>query len=47
MNTSTQLDLVQRLWDELEITKLLEEHIPLDRRYLVDRLLRLIFPPET
>jgi hypothetical protein len=46
MNISTQLDLVQSLWDQIEITQLLEKHVPLDRRYLVDQLLRLIFPPE-
>ena len=29
------------LWTELDITRLLEEHIPLHRRYLVDRLHRI------
>jgi hypothetical protein len=29
------------LWDQLDITGLLEEHIPLQRRYLVDRLRRI------
>ena len=44
MNTPTQLDFIQDLWDDLNITQLLEEHVPLPRRYLVDRLVRLIFP---
>jgi hypothetical protein len=44
---SAQLDQIQTLWDELGVTELLEEHIPLPRRYLVDRLVRLIFPPES
>jgi hypothetical protein len=43
---STQLDQIQDLWEQLSITELLEEHVPLNRRYLVDQLQRLIFPPE-
>jgi hypothetical protein len=44
--TATQLDLIQELWDDLDINRLLEEHVPLPRPYLVDRLLQLIFPPQ-
>jgi hypothetical protein len=39
------LEAVQGLWAELGLTRLLEEHIPPERRYLVDRLVRLLFPP--
>jgi hypothetical protein len=41
---SDYLDAMQELW-ELEVTRLLEKHIPTDRRYLVERLRRLVFPP--
>ena len=40
MTAEAGLDAISELWDELEITQLLEEHIPLHRRFLVDRLLR-------
>ena len=43
---SDQLNQIQNLWEQLSVTELLEEHVPLDQRYLVDRLVRLIFPPE-
>jgi hypothetical protein len=39
MTAEARLDAISELWDELDITQLLEEHIPLHRRFLVDRLL--------
>jgi hypothetical protein len=36
------LDEIGKPWEELDITQLLEKYIPLDRRYLVDRLVRLL-----
>jgi hypothetical protein len=39
--TSELWDQFGQLWDELDITRLLEQHIPLQRRYLVDRLRRI------
>jgi len=41
------LDAIQNLWEEIGITQLLEEHVSLPRQYLVDRVVRLIFPPRS
>jgi hypothetical protein len=42
MDAKKCLEAIEELWDELGITELLEEHVPLDRRYLVDRLVRYL-----
>jgi hypothetical protein len=47
MNAQNKLEVIQNLWDELGITDLLEEHVPLPRRYLVDRLLKFLNGSET
>jgi hypothetical protein len=41
----TQLELIQETWDELGVTELIKEHVPLNRWYLIDRLVRRVFPP--
>jgi hypothetical protein len=47
MNARDRLDAISKLWDELGITELLEEHIPLPQRYLVDHLLRYLNSSES
>jgi hypothetical protein len=42
MNSQKRLDQISDLWEELGITQLLEQYVPLNRRYLVDRLLRIL-----
>ena len=42
MNSQKRLDQISGLWEELGITQILEQVIPLNRRYLVDRLLRTL-----
>ena len=42
MNSQKRLDQISGLWEELGITQLLEQYGPLNQRYLVDRLLRIL-----
>ena len=42
MSSHKRLDQISGLWEELGITELLEQVVPLNRRYLVDRLLRVL-----
>jgi hypothetical protein len=42
MHSQKLLDQISDLWEELRITQLLEQYVPLNRRYLVDRLLRIL-----
>ena len=42
MNEQKRLDAIIKLWDELDIPQLLEKHVVPHRRYLVDRLCRLL-----
>ena len=44
--SDSPLDVIQELWDELDLTQLLKQHVPPHYRYLLDRLERLIFPPQ-
>jgi len=42
MNSQKRLDQISGLWEELGITELLEQVVPLNRRYLDDRLRRVV-----
>ena len=42
MNNQKRLDQISGLWEELGVTQILEQVVPLNRRYLVDRLLRVL-----
>ena len=42
MNNQKRLDQISGLFEELGIIQLLEQYVPLNRRYLVDRLRRIL-----
>ena len=43
---STQFDLIQELWDRLEITEVLKKHFPENRWHELNELLELLGMPK-
>ena len=42
MSARDRLNTISKRWDELDLTTILKEQIPLPRRYLLDHLLRCL-----